>query len=129
MSTAHENITTYLKTVTAITDIVGAKIMTPDLEQGTTPPALNFWRVTNTALHVRSIVQPRYQFDCWALDPLNAEKLGDAVKGAIEGYHGLMGSMHVVSLVLTAMGPRQDPVTGHYRTIVDVRLHYDEPAP
>ena len=124
--TIHQDLTNYLNSVTGLTDIVGSKIMTPDLEQGTTPPAIAFWRVTNTPLHVRSIVQPRFQFDCWALDPLTCEQLADALRDALEGFHGSMGSRHVLSIVLNTIGPRQDPDSGHYRAILDARLFYDD---
>ena len=126
--TIHEDVTAYLQTVTALTALVGTRIMTPDLKQGTALPAVAFWRVTETPLHVRSIMRPRFQCDCWADDPLECEQVADALTSALDGFHGQMGSRHVVSLVVNTMGPRQDPVTGFYRSTIDTRLIYGRPV-
>ena len=70
----------------AITDIVGERIYCPRLPEKATLPALGFFTRGGTANpYIPPIVEPGFQFDCWANDPLAARSLYTALYDSLQG--------------------------------------------
>ena len=69
-----------------------------------TLPALTYQRIDTPRVHshdtsgATGTAHPRIQFDCWAASYANAKGLADALRGALNGYKGTMGSVNPVTV-------------------------------
>jgi hypothetical protein len=95
---------TYLLTKTGITDLIGtggnARIYKDKIPQkNTTWPVLTYRTVSTQQEHDLSgacgMARPRIQLDCWHETSVGAEALAEAVRNALDGYTGAMGSATV----------------------------------
>lgn len=86
-------------------------------------PLLVYQIIDSPELHVGGYVESRVQFSCWAETDTEADTLATALRTALEGYHGAMGTTHVRVLVANRMDDYED-MSGLYRQIVDALLFY-----
>lgn len=126
MTTMHEEIVSYLETVSNVTDLTGTDgIMPSPLVESQSLPAVTFKRISNPRI-TASLVKPRWQFECWAETIMAAEELAQKLRVALNGYTGDMGSTDTVSWVNNDIDA-YDPLTTYFRIIVETRFLYREP--
>lgn len=66
--------------------------------------------------------QARYQIDCWADDPGEAETLENAVVGAFDGYRGTADSRKIGGITVEVQPSFSQPDTQLSRRIVDLLI-------
>lgn len=89
-------------------------------------PLVVYQIIDTPELHVSGYVHPRVQFSCWAATDIAADTLASALRTALEGFHGLMGTTHVHAMVVNRLDDFEE-LSGLYRVILDARLLYREP--
>ena len=95
-----EDLVAYLKTVTAITDLVGDRIMPWPMNQNPTFPLLTYFRVTGAVVNSlvsgsSGLLYTEMQWDCWSKRRLETWALADELKKALLGFKGTMGTTPV----------------------------------
>jgi hypothetical protein len=120
-----DELVAYLKTKTALTDLVSTRIE-PSVLRSNTYPAIVYRRIDTPQLQAR-FVKPRYQFDLWGPDYAVLWRVVDRLKTALHEYHGLMGSTHVRCQVVNAWDD-WDQELALFVTHVDAKLIFIEPA-
>ncbi len=128
---------TYLKTVTGITSLVGtgnnARIYPLKLPQNPTLPAIVFTKISEQHVECMTgsagLAMARIQFDCWAENKDQAEDLSEALRQALQGYKGSMGSVTVQGVHF--MNEMDDFEQGidDFRIIVDFEIGYSVSRP
>lgn len=97
--TIEEAVRTYLGSVAGVTSIVGsgsgARIYPQALPQSPTYPAATYSVISNPVVESHSgnsaLAHPRFQFDCWSPDYIQAKSLARAIRRALQGFKGMMG--------------------------------------
>ncbi len=70
----------------ALIALVGSRIYSPRVPEGIPLPALAFFcHGGNSNAHIRPIVEPAYQIDCWGRNPIEARSVYTAVYDALQG--------------------------------------------
>jgi hypothetical protein len=101
-----DELRTWMKTKTAITDIVGtstaAKIYQHDAKQGVAPPyiVLHVFEGSSseTLSAIAGVAMNRVQVDCYGLTNSAAYALAEAVRVNLQMYRGTMGSTAVLNV-------------------------------
>jgi len=102
--TIEEGLYDYLSTDVGVSALVSTRIYPGTLPQNWTNPAISYQRISGE--RVRNLTgpagraRPRIQIDCWADSYSGAKALATAVRSAMDGYAGLMGTTRVSSIVL-----------------------------
>lgn len=132
----------YLKTKTAITDLVGsggsARISPAKINQGDGFPAIRFV-ITGGESH-ESLTgavgnrQPNLQIDCYATTRLAATNLGEQVRLVLQGYRGTMGSTFINGITLENRFELYEPTVdgsdnGKHREVLVFNVVHDESIP
>ena len=83
----------YLKTCTAITDLVGTKIYPVRYPQGAleNKPFITYQLIDEPTVNThdgKSVYKARVQVDAWGETYLSAHAVGDALHAALHGYRG-----------------------------------------
>ena len=104
MITIEEGLAAFLVANAAVNAIVSGRVYPNKLPQTVTLPALTYQRVDTPRVHshdtsgATGTAHPRIQFDCWAASYANAKGLADALRGALNGYKGTMGTVNPVTV-------------------------------
>ena len=120
------DLVTYLLADVALSALVSTHVHRHRIPADPTFPLIVYRRVSTPELHVSAYVEPRFQFDCWAETDTGADDVAAALRTALEGYHGAMGSTHVHAKVLNRIDD-YDEIAGRWRVILDAHLLYREP--
>ena len=79
----------YLVTQATLTNLIGGatpRIYCPRLPENTTLPAVSYFtRGGSSDLHIKPILSPSVQFNCWADDPLKAREIYRALYDVLQG--------------------------------------------
>lgn len=131
-----EGIYTYIQTQSGVTALVSTRVYPIMMPQDFTLPAIVYSRISgerehmanNTSKTTRMIgkVRARYQFDCIAETPDGAKDLGEALRKAMDGYIGLMGTNTVQACALINDNDIYDPETDTFIRSMDFRISYIE---
>ena len=128
--TIEEALVAYVLTKTAITTLIGTRIMPSPLRQNATLPAITYQLISvqDDILHdgPLGLPMPRIQLDCWATSYAEAKTLGAAVKVAIHAYKGMMGTVQVEQATVENVIDAFEPITGKQRVVIDTMLMYQE---
>lgn len=113
----------YLSSNNAITALVGNRIYPLILPQNYTLPAITYTKISGQRVNAKDgqtgLANPRFQFSCWAKTYLEAKKVADVVRIA----------MNVFPNGTTYMQDEQDfyePDTGLYHVPVDFIIWHNE---
>jgi hypothetical protein len=68
----------------------------------------------------------RFQFSCWATDPLSAMQVANALKAALSGFRGMMGDVKIEESFVENRFGNHEPDTGLYREVMDVTIGFKE---
>lgn len=124
-----EGIVAYLTTITVLTAIQADRIYPGLLPQEPTLPATTFHRISGVPSYSQSgpsgFENVRIQFDCWAIDPLSAQRVAQALMQAISGFKGMMGNEAIGGCFITNVIDDLDDETGLYRMIVDAEFEHE----
>lgn len=117
------DLVTYLQADVALDTLIDGRVHRHRIPPDPTFPLIVYRRVSTPELHVSAYVEPRWQFDCWGETDTSADSVADALRDALEGFHGAMGSTHVHAMVLNRIDD-YDEDAGRWRVILDARLMY-----
>jgi hypothetical protein len=121
----------YLLEQPAISALIGDRVYPVRLPQGVTLPAVTYQRVAGGEDLTHSGAGPAralVQVDCWANGYDAALTLAAAVRAALAGHRGAMGTARYVAVrIVNAIDlPEPEPVLG--RRTLEVALMYEEAA-
>jgi len=89
----------FLKSKTAIKAIVGRKIYPGHAPSSASLPYITFSRISEPPHHhmgaAAGIASPTFQVDSWGRNSKQVSKLSEAIRNAIDGFTGLMGTNDV----------------------------------
>ena len=128
--TIEEGLYSYLSTNVGVSALVSTRIYPGTLPQNWTNPAISYQRISG--VRVRNLsgpagrATPRIQIDCWAESYSGAKALATAVRSAMDGYAGLMGSTRVGSVVLESDLDFYEPDIAVYRVSMDFWISHIE---
>jgi hypothetical protein len=119
---------------------LSARIYPGHIPQRATLPAYSYFRQTETPRYylagpATGLADVQYQFDCWSTTYLDVSVMESALRQALHGYRGLMGSTMVFSVRLMNVygAPAEAPVEGDdqwtYHTVVEYHIFYQEQVP
>ena len=117
------DLVTYLQADVALDALIDGRVHRQRIPPDPTFPLIVYRRISTPELHVSAYVEPRFQFDCWGETDSGADAVAAALRDALEGFHGLMGSTDVHCMVLNRIDDF-DEDTGLWRVILDARLLY-----
>ena len=121
---------TFLKSEAAVTAIYGDRIYPRRLPQRVTLPALTYQRIDTprTPVHGEKSIfpRPRMQLTTWSKMSKAAWQGADVVRGLLDGFSGLMGSLTVTRCVIVNEMETDDPETGLVTVIQDYMITYKD---
>lgn len=126
--TIEEGFVAYVLAQSAITTLIGTRIMPAPLRQDCVLPAISYQFISqrDDVLHdgPQGLPDARIQLDCWADDYAGARALAEAIRTAVHAYRGTMGSVNVQRAKVENIVDGFEPNTGQQRVIMDVLLMY-----
>lgn len=132
MAGLEEGLVTYLRADGPIAALVGTRVHPMILPQVATYPALAYMVVSDDRPQSHSgptgLATPRVQIDCWGATYGAAKALERAVRAALEGYIGSMGSVTVRGVFLDTAQDLFDEEAQKYRVRMDWFISYREAA-
>jgi predicted site-specific integrase-resolvase len=131
--TIEEGIYSYIQTKSGVTSLVSTRVYPSNMPQDFTLPAIVYFRVSSERQHearessvTQGKARARYQFDCMAETYDGAKALGEALRIAMDGYIGLMGSNTVQACSLENDRDIYDSELDIYMRVMDFRIVYLE---
>ena len=128
--TIEEGLVAYVLAQSAITTLIGTRIMPAPLRQESSLPAISYQLISvrDDVLHdgPQGLPDARIQLDCWADTYAGAKTLAAAIKTAVHAYRGLMGTVNVQRAKVENIVDGFEVNTGRQRVIMDVLLMYQE---
>jgi len=100
----------YLTTSSTVADpliaLVSTRIYSPRLAKNATLPAISFFSRGGTSTpYIPGIVEPSFQFDCWADDPEEARNIYRKLYDALQGIQNIeVGSYDIMSAIEEVQG-------------------------
>lgn len=132
MAGLEEGLVTYLKANGGVAALVGTRVYPLILPQEATYPALAYMVVSDDRPQSHSgptgLATPRIQIDCWGATYGATKLLERAVRLALEGYVGAMGSVTVRGVFLDTAQDLFDEEAQKYRVRMDFFISYREAA-
>jgi len=108
----------------------GGRIFPVVLPEGVLDPSIVYFRVSGLGdYHTQGpsgLTRPRYQIDAYAQTPNAAAALADLVKDRMDGYRGLMGSVHVQGVFLDSERDDYHDAAKLHRVSRDFLIWYAE---
>jgi hypothetical protein len=117
------DLVTYLAADVALDALIDGRVYRHRIPPEPTFPLIVYRRVGTRELHASGYVEPRFQFDCWAETDTAADDVAAALRTALEGFHGAMGTTHVRAMV-DGRHDDYDEDAGRWRVPVDARILY-----
>ena len=128
--TIEQDLRTYLLGLAPIATLLGTRLYPARLPQGVTLPALTYQRIAGipevTYDGAANLSRARIQIDVWADSYGAMVELAKAIRGALSGYRGAMGSTSVtVARVLNEIDmPEPEPPL--WRRVMDCAIWHRE---
>jgi len=92
-----EALIAYLLAATAVSTLVGTRVVPYSLLQGSSLPAVTVQRISGAPLYAddgeTGLENPRFQIDAWALTYSQAKTLARAVKDTLSAFAGTTGGV------------------------------------
>ena len=121
---------TYLSEYAPLTALIGTRLYPDRLPQSPTLPAVVYFSVSDPGSYSHDGEtdwrEEIFQFDCWGVTPLEAISVKNALRGALSGYKGMMGSVTVEAAFVQGGRTMDDDETGLFRRILEVVFQYKE---
>lgn len=130
MATIEENLLTYLKSITGITNLVGYRIYPFRIAQGSTMPCLTYQRISTPRIITHDVsgktgtlASPRFQFDAWGTTYSQVKAVTEALRDALNGK----GSTDKFQVALIEdESPEYAPEEELWRSRSDYRIWHEE---
>ena len=121
----------FLAADSGLSALVGTRIYPLLLPQEPTLPAVVYQRIsTNPLGHSNDgpdhLVRVRMQFRCHAATLLAAKGVADAVRAALDGYSGTMGTVDVKGVFRVDEGDDDEPETATFSVRADYYIMFNE---
>lgn len=125
-----QGIVTFVKNYAPLMALQGARIYPDSLPQDPTLPATVFFSISDPSDYSQdgqsSWKEQRFQFDCWAKDPMAAITLKNTLRSALGGFKGLLGATAVYAVFVENGRTMNDDETGVYRRVLEIVFQYKE---
>lgn len=137
MASFETGLATYLGSKSAITDLVSTRIFPQVAPQGVTEPFVVYTRISGANGHhmggADGLQQSRYQFDAYG-SYAQVKSIEDAIRQALDGYRGAMGSeivqtCHLMDARDLYDAPADGSQFGTHRVSMDFFIAYVEDVP
>ena len=128
----------FLKSKTAIKNIVGRKIYAGQAPSSASLPYITIARISEPPHHhmtaAAGIASPTFQVDSWGRNLKQVSVLSEAIRNAIDGFRGLMGTTDVrVARIISTSDDEEDQKNGSQqpalRTRQDILIWYFRSVP
>lgn len=124
---------TYIKTLTAVTDIIGtgssARIYYQKLPNDPTLPAIVYNRISSPRSRTHdgdsNLSKPRIQYSIWAETDTGVMALADAFENEFKSFSGTAGSSKVYATIVENRLSLIDPDSKYYHIPIDLMIQYD----
>ena len=136
MSTVNEGVRAYLVAQSAITALCSTRVRTTQADQSDDLPYILLTTVSDMSVYAMAgeagLARARQQVDVIARTPLAAIALSEAVRAAMSGYRGAMGTLPVRRCHRIdrsgpdLFGPDDGGQRGKYRVRMDFAIDYHE---
>lgn len=134
-TTIEEGLGILFNATVGITNLVGTRIYGSRIKQGSTFPCITKQRISTPRLHTHDmsgatgiLAHPRFQIDAWGTTEASVKGVTDAVRAALNGKTGTLGSGAIsirAALVLDEV-PDYDPETDLYRSRSEYEIWQEE---
>lgn len=125
-----EGLSAYVTAVTAVQALIVARFYPLRLPENPTYPAATYQRISGPRVHSQTgpsqLAYPRFQLDCYASTYLGAKAVAGALRVALDGYKGLMGTVAVGSVLFMDDRDFYDPATRIWRVSMDIIVGHTE---
>ncbi len=108
----------------AIVALVVNRIYYLKLPQNPTYPAISFFKVSDVRKHDIDIASPRIQFDTWATSYLDAVRLSNEIRHALQREKGTFSGIKVIQGVYLNSEDMYEDDTKIYRVTSDYNIIY-----
>lgn len=128
MITIDDGLIAFLNATAGVTNLVSTRIYKNKLPQTTTMPAITVQRISTPRVHTHDTsgatgtAYPRFQIDAWGASYTSCKTVTDAIRTALNGYKGTMGSVNPVTVQSALIQDEtfdDSPDTGLMRIISD----------
>lgn len=121
---------TFLQADAAVAALVGTRVYPVKLPQGVKDASLVYNEISGQSDHhmegPSGLVTVRMQIAAWAQSADAAHALFLAVKEAIDGYRGMMGSVEVQGVFIDSWRDLDDTTANLRGKVADYFIHYSE---
>lgn len=119
-----------LQAVTAVTDLVGTRVVPAPLEQDSAFPAVVYQRISAAREHAMGsdpgLAMPRVQIDSWAQTYKAAVELAAEVRGALSRFRGTVTGVEILDAFLENERDDYDQDRELHRVQQDYRIWHRE---
>ena len=126
MTVIDEGLIAYLKTIAGVTGLVSTRIYGMLIPQGATLPCVVITRIStprtltmDTSGATGDLTSPRFQFDAWSETHANAFAISKAIRAAMNGATGSIGSGATTTTIRASLenqyAPTWEPEAELYR--------------
>lgn len=104
MITIEEGLKAYLAANAGLLALIAGRVYANKIPQGATMPCLTYQRIDSPRIHSHDTsgsggtARPRFQLDCWATTYAASKSISDALRSALNGYKGTMGTVNPVTV-------------------------------
>lgn len=119
--------------VTAVSDLIAARLYPLKLPQAPTYPAVTYTRISGPRLYAHDgpagMAEGRFQFDAWGASYASAKAVAAALRGAMEGFSGTSGGVSIASIFCVNETDEYQPEEGDggdWRVSLDFWVRYYE---
>lgn len=119
--------------VSAVSDLIVARMYPLKLPQAPSYPAVSYTRVSGPRLYAHDgaagMAEGRFQFDVWAASYASAKAVGAALRGALEGFVGTSEGVDIASIFCVNESDEYNPEEGDggdWRVSLDFWVRYYE---
>ena len=120
----------YLTKDNGVKAIVGTRVYPVYLPQSPTYPAITYQRITTERVGSTTgpsgLARPRFQVDCWATTYAGAKALSTAVRTAVDGHSGKIGSADVFGVIVSNETDFYEPDVDINRVTMDLIIWHKE---
>ncbi len=133
-----QSVISYLKAQSAVSDAVGARVFPLKVQSKEAIPAITAQRISDANVHnlkdPSGLTQTRVQLSSYALLPSTRDAIGEAIRGEMDGFTGLMSTevvrcctkeFELDDYLITDIGSD----AGLYRNIQDYMITHTEDVP
>jgi len=132
MSTYIEDaLLTYLLANASINALVGDRIYAMHVQQEATMPCITYQRISTERVLTHDqtstgLAIPRFQFDVYSFRYSEALEIAEALRDALQGYAGAMGTLTTMGVLPMLEQHTEDRDLEVFRLIIDYTIRYEE---